>query len=83
MLQIVFEATRQPTSTEKFQVPYTLEGEIRTYNQSMLDRFEIRALLVFFCVEKEAVQWRFFDWRTLRTGIIDSELLVSLLEPLF
>src|SRR5947209_3822045 len=32
-MQIAFEATPQLVSTEKFPVPYTLEGEVRTYNQ--------------------------------------------------
>jgi hypothetical protein len=70
-------------STEKFAIPYVLEGEVRTCNQRMLERFDIRSLLLFFCVEQETAGWRFFDWRTLRTGPVDRELLVSLMEPLF
>jgi hypothetical protein len=82
-MQIAFEATPQIVSTEKFRIPYILEGEVRAYNQKMLERFEIRSRLVFFCVEKETANWRFFDWRTLRTGPIDGGLFVSLMEPLF
>jgi|SRR5208283_5978918 len=82
-MQITFEATSQLVSAEKFLVPYVLEGEVRTYNQRMLERFEIRSLLLFFCVEEGTAGWRFFDWRTRHTGPVDRELLVSLMEPLF
>ena len=82
-MQIAFEAPSQLFSTEKFLVPYVLEGEVRTYNQTMLERFEIRSLLIFFCVDDGTVGWRFFDWRSRRTGPVDRDLLVSLLERLF
>src|SRR5580698_5828107 len=35
-MQITFQATPQLFSTEKFPVPYILDGEVRTYNQRML-----------------------------------------------
>jgi hypothetical protein len=82
-MQIVFEAPSQLVSTEKFLVPYVLEGEIRTYNQKMLERFEVRSWLVFFCVDERNAGWRWFDWRTRHTGPVDGGLLVSLMEPLF
>jgi hypothetical protein len=82
-MQIAFEAPAQLVSTEKFLVPYVLEGEVRAYNQQMLERFEVRSLLIFFCVEKETTGWRLFDWRTRRTGPVDRELLAGLMEPLF
>jgi hypothetical protein len=82
-MQVVFESTPGPYSTEKFLVPYVLEGEIRTYNQRMLERFEIRSRLIFFCVAERTAGWRFFDWRTRETGPVDSKLLVHLMQPLF
>ena len=82
-MQIAFEATAQLFSTEKFLVPYVLEGEVRTYNQRMLERFEIRSQALFFCLAKEKAAWRFFDWRTRRTGPVGCELLVSLMGRLF
>ena len=82
-MQIAFEAPSKLVSTEKFLVPYVLEGEVRTYNQRMLERFEIRTLLLFFCVEAGSADWRFFDWRSRHTGPVDHELLVSLMKPLF
>jgi len=82
-IQFAFEATREPFSTEKFLVPYVLEGEIRSYNQKMLERFEIRSQLLFYCVAEKNAGWRFFDWRTRHTGPVDRELLAKLMEPLF
>jgi hypothetical protein len=82
-MQITFEGTRELFSTEKFLVPYILEGEIRAYNQEMLERFEIRSRLLFFCVAEVTNGWRFFDWRTRQTGAVTREFLVSLMEPLF
>jgi hypothetical protein len=82
-MQIAFEAAPQLVSTEKFLVPYVLEGEVRTYNQKMLERFEIRSQLLFYCLEEDRAVWRFFDWRTRGTGLVDRELLVSLMGRLF
>jgi hypothetical protein len=82
-VQIAFEATPGLFSTEKFLAPYVMEGEIRAYNQRMLERFEIRSRQLFFCVAEMTVGWRFFDWRTRHTGPVDRALLASLMEPLF
>lgn len=82
-MQIAFEAPPKLVSTEKFLVPYVLEGEVRAYNQKMLERLEIRSQLLFFCVELGAANWRFFDWRTRRTGPLGRDLLAGLMEPLF
>jgi hypothetical protein len=82
-MQITFEAPPQPVSIEKFLIPYILEGEVRTYNQEMLKRFEVRSRMIFFCVEADGARWRFFDWRTRGTGVVDRVLLASLMEPLF
>jgi hypothetical protein len=49
----------------------------------MLERFEIRSRMIFFCIEQPAAVWRFFDWRTRSSGFIDRDLLVSLMGPLF
>jgi len=82
-IQIAFEVPSTLVSTEKFLVPYILEGEVRAYNQSMLERFEIRTLSLFFCVDAGTAGWRSFDWRTRHTGPVDRDLLVRLMGPLF
>jgi hypothetical protein len=82
-MQITFQATPQLVSTEKFLIPYVLEGEVRIFNQRMLERFEIRSQALFFCLEEGNASWRFFDWRTSRTGPVGCELLVNLMGRLF
>jgi hypothetical protein len=82
-MQITFQSPPQLFSTEKFPVPYILEGEVRTYNQKMLERFEIRSHSLFFCLDGDSAVWRFFDWRGPRTAPVDSALLASLMERLF
>lgn len=80
IVQVVFEATRQLIATEKFKLPYILEGEVRAFNQEMLARNEIRSQWLFFSIEPRT--WHVFDWRTNRIGRFDRELLVSLMEGL-
>jgi hypothetical protein len=82
-LQIVFQSPAGLSSTEKFLIPYVLEGELRAYNQQMLERFDVRSLMIFYCVENEIASWRFFDWRTRSTGPFSVDLLVNLIGPLF
>jgi hypothetical protein len=82
-MQATFQATPRLFSTEKFPIPYVLDGEVRTYNQRMLEHFEIRSHLLFFCLNEDAAVWRFFDWRGPRTASVDGDLLASLMERLF
>ncbi len=82
-VHIAFQAAREPVSVEKFLIPYVLEGEVRAFNQKMLDRFEIHSQLLFFCLEEDRASWRFFDWRTRHTGLFDEELLLNIMESLF
>jgi hypothetical protein len=82
-MQITFQATAQLFSTDKFLIPYVLEGEVRTYNQRMLEHFDIRSRLLFFCLEEDSAVWRLFDLRGPRSALVDRDLLASLMEPLF
>ncbi len=82
-VHIAFQAPRAPVSTEKYAIPYVLEGEIRAFNQRMLERFEVLNQLLFYCLEDDNASWRFFDWRTKRTGLFGGELLLSLMQTLF
>jgi hypothetical protein len=82
-VQITFAAGAQLLSTEKFRVPYVLEGEVRAYSQKMLERFEIVTFSLFYCVGEEVLGWRFYDWRTLRTGPLNQQFLVELMEAVF
>jgi len=82
ILQIEFEPTAELVSTEDFRVPYTLLGAVRCFNQELLDKDLIEEQLLFYCVEKHATLWRFFDARTYRTGPFNHDYLISLLEQL-
>lgn len=82
-MQITFAARAQLLSTQKFRVPYVLEGEVRAYNQKMLERFEIVTLSFFYCVGEEVFGWRYYDWRTLRTGRVSREFLAERMEAVF
>lgn len=82
IVQITFEVTDELVSTEHFKTPYILEGEVRAYNQEMLDRVEIESQLLFFCLEREPNLWRVFDRRAYRSGLFNEELLLGLMERL-
>jgi len=82
-MQITFQAPAQLFSTDKFLIPYVLEGEVRTYNQKMLEHFEVQTYSLFFCVERDTAAWRFFDWRRPRAVPVDRNLLPTLLDRLF
>ena len=82
ILQVEFEATPELVSTEDFRVPYTLSGAVRAFNQALLDKDLIEEQLIFYTLEKHKSMWRFFDARTYRSGELDQEYLVGLMEQL-
>jgi hypothetical protein len=82
ILQFSFEATPTAYSTEKFLIPYTLDGELRIFNQEMLERVEVQTTALFYCLEPHGQAWRHYDWRTNRSGLVDRDFLVSAMERL-
>ena len=82
ILQVEFEATPELISTEDFRIPYTMKGFIRAFNQELLDKDLIEEQLLFYTVEKQHSQWRFFDARTYRSGPFDKDYVISLMERL-
>lgn len=82
ILQLGFEATGQLISTEDFRVPYTLSGQVRCFNQELLEKDLIEEQLLFYTMEGKRNLWRFFDARTYRSGPCDAEYLAGLLEQL-
>ena len=80
IVQIAFESTREIFSTEKFLIPYILEGEVRAYNQKMLERTQVRSQALFFCLEDTRNTWGYYEWINGRTGAFGRDQLVSLLE---
>lgn len=82
ILQVAYTATPELLSTEDFRIPYTLAGSVRAFNQEMLSKDLIEEQLVFYTVENDRKMWRFFDPRTYRSGTLDQEYLVSVMEQL-
>jgi hypothetical protein len=82
IVQIAFESTREIFSTEKFRIPYILEGEVRAYNQEMLERTQIRSQALFFCLEQNRNTWHYYEWLHGRTGVFGRDQLVRLMERL-
>jgi hypothetical protein len=82
ILLIKFECSPELLSTEDFRIPYTLMGSIRAFKQEWLDKDLIEEQLVFYTVEEARNMWRFFDARTYRSGALDVDYLILLLEQL-
>ena len=82
IIQIEFHGTELPVSTEEFRIPYIMEGEVRCFNQELLDRQSVQEQLLFYCLEKHGPMWRFFDPRTYRSAAFDERFLVAMMEQL-
>jgi hypothetical protein len=82
ILLIRFEGSPELVSTEDFRIPYTLVGSIRAFKQEWLDQDLIEEQLVFYTIEETRAMWRFFDARTYRSGALDADYLIALLELL-
>lgn len=82
ILQIEFEASHELISTEDFRIPYILEGAVRCFNQELLEQDLIQEQYVFYCLEKSKNLWRFFEARTYRTGPLNQDYLISLMDLL-
>jgi len=82
ILQAAFEATPDLLSTEDFRIPYTLSGSVRAFNQALLEKDLIEEQLIFYTIERHRSMWRYFDARTYRSGALDRDYLVSLMDQL-
>jgi hypothetical protein len=82
IIQVEFHGTEAAISTEEFRVPYIMEGEVRCFNQELLDRQSVEEQLLFYCLEKHGPMWRYFDPRTYRSGAFDEAFLVAMMEQL-
>ena len=82
LLQIEYEATDEPYSTEEFRQRYVLRGGVRSFNQNFLDRDTVDEQMIFFCPHDSGAAWHFFDPRTYRTGLVTLDYLAVELERL-
>jgi len=67
-------------STENFKKPYILEGEVRFFNQELLENEQVAEHGVFFC-HGEGV-WYYWNGHTYKSGLIDEDYLAGLLEKI-
>jgi len=82
IVHLEFRAPETLISTEKFRVPYILEGAVRAFNQDMLDLAVVPERLLFCCLERGQTSWLWFDPRTQRMASLDEEHLIGLFERL-
>lgn len=82
LIQFSFRPTDTVTSTDNYRIPYTLEGNVSSFNQQLLEHDEIRDQRLFYCLERGGNHWRFYEGGTGKQGIVDSDYLAALLEKL-
>jgi hypothetical protein len=82
LLQLEYESTDEPYSTEDFRERYVLRGDVRSFNQNFLEHDTVDEQQIFFCPLESGAAWHFFDPRTYRTGLVSLDYLASELERL-
>jgi len=82
LIQFTFRPTDTPTSTDNFRIPYTLEGNIASFNQQMIEHDEIRDQRLFYCIDRNGNGWRYQEGTAGRHGVVDSDYIAALLERL-
>jgi hypothetical protein len=70
-------------SRENFNKPYIFEGDIRFFNQELLESERVEEHSLFFCPgEGDSGEWVFFNGRSYKSGVVDVDYLASLLEQI-
>ena len=90
VLLMALESPDALVSTENFRKPYIFQGEVRFFNQELLDESRVEEHGLFFCPGEGARDggggrqgaWLFWNGRNYKSGRVDEEYLASLLEQL-
>ena len=70
-------------AAENFKKPYILEGEVRFFNQELLEDDRVEEHGIFYCpAEDKDGAWLFWNGRTYKSGRVDEEYLAGLLEQI-
>jgi len=70
-------------SSDNFRKPYILEGEVRFFNQKLLDEERVEEHAVFFCHEEgPGGAWLYWNSRSYTSGRLDEDYLAGLLEQI-
>lgn len=90
VLLIDLEPPSSLVSTELFRKPYILQGEVRFFNQELLDDSRVEEHGIFFCPNegvkdgngRRAGSWLFWNGRSYKSGPVDDGYLAELMEQL-
>jgi hypothetical protein len=90
VLLIDLEPPPSLVSTELFRKPYILQGEVRFFNQELLDDSRVEEHGIFFCPNEGAKDanghragaWLFWNGRSYKSGPVDDGYLAELMEQL-
>ena len=90
ILLINLEAPASLASTDNFRKPYILQGEVRFFNQELLDEALVEEHGLFFCPgegNKDAQgrregAWLYWNARNYKSGPVDEAYLAGLMEQL-
>ena len=90
VLLIALEAPSALVSTDNFRKAYILQGEVRFFNQELLDEALVEEHGLFFCPSEGPKDtqghrqgaWLFWNGRNYKSGPVDEEYLAGLLEQL-
>ena len=68
---------------DNFKKPYILEGEVRLFNQELLEEERVEEHGIFFCPgEGSQGAWMYWNGRTYKSGHVDETYLASLLDQI-
>ncbi len=90
VLLIDLEPPPSLVSTELFRKPYIMQGEVRFFNQELLDDSRVEEHGLFFC-PNEGIKdasgrrqgaWLFWNGRSYSSGPVDDDYLAELMEQL-
>src|SRR5512139_355271 len=82
IVHLEFRSTDALTSTEKFAVPYILEGSVRAFNQELLELSVVPEQLLLCTIQRETLSWIWHDPRSQRSAPMDQGRLIQLLDRL-
>jgi hypothetical protein len=90
VLLIDLEPPPSLVSTELFRKPYILQGEVRFFNQELLDDSRVEEHGIFYCPNEGAKDangrrtgaWLFWNGRSYKSGLVDDGYLAELMEQL-
>jgi len=83
VLLLDIRAPSNLVSMDNFKKPYILEGEVRFFNQELLENARVEEHGIFFCPgEGHHGAWIYWNGRSYKSGPVDEGYLATLLEQI-